>query len=170
MGAEGSSATRRITEVGVAVALAAVLSQVRVWRMPMGGSVTLGSVVPIWLVARRHGLATGILAGAVHGAGQLVLSGGGHPAQLLLDYPVAYGALGLAALGPAGLVAGVFLRAALHVVSGLVFFADVPAAAGQGILVYALTYNLSFVVPDAILAGLLMAGILQVRPDLGKAS
>ena len=63
-----------IAEMGVAVALAAVLGMVRVWTMPQGGSVSL-EMLPILFVAIRRGLGPGVATGVVYGLLQLLLPG-----------------------------------------------------------------------------------------------
>jgi thiamine transporter len=77
-----------------------------------------------------------------------------HPAQALLDYPLAFASLGLAALVPRPLWAGALLgslaRFCCHVLSGVVFFASY-APEGTNVWIYAIGYNGSFMVPNLIL-------------------
>ncbi len=58
---------RRLVELAIAVALTAVLSQIRVYKLPQGGSITAGSMVPIFYVALRWGFRWGLLAGLLAG-------------------------------------------------------------------------------------------------------
>src|SRR5687767_669825 len=91
--------TEKMVACALAIALSVVLHLVRVFELPQGGSITLGSAVPIWIVARRYGLGAGLTAGAGTGLLLLLLQGKVyHPVQALLDYPIAYATLGLAAL------------------------------------------------------------------------
>ena len=99
---------RAIAEIGVAIALAAVLSwlaQAFPLRMPQGGSFGL-EMLPILFIAVRRGVLPGIVAGALFGLLQLTGIAGTpyiyHPLQALLDYPLAFGALGLAGFMPVG--------------------------------------------------------------------
>ncbi len=88
--------TRTITFAAVCVALSFALSYVRLFKMPMGGSITLASMLPLMLFAFMFGPRKGILVGFVYGLLQAVQEPYIiHPAQFLLDYAVAFAALGL---------------------------------------------------------------------------
>jgi thiamine transporter len=151
----------------VAIALAVVLHQLRV-RLPHGGSVTAGSVLPVWVVARRFGLRWGVACGAGLGCALLLLGGTAvHPVQAFLDYPLAHSALGLAALtgSPvAGMLIATIARYALHTASGVWYFAAF-APAGWDPLPWAMAYN-AFVFPDAAVALALLTAIRRREPAL----
>jgi thiamine transporter len=94
--------TKVLAETIVVVALSGVLYSFRPFSMPFGGSVTLGSMVPVMWLALRRGAKIGIFAGAVFGLLALPLdilmlpySPIANPAQIFLDYPLAFAALGL---------------------------------------------------------------------------
>ncbi len=150
---------RVIAEIGMAIALAAVLHLVKLWEMPQGGSITLGTMVPIFVLSLRRGPLVGGLAGALYGIFEgWILSGGRfflHPVQVILDYPLAFGLLGIAGLFPRAPAFGVTLAAAArylsHVLSGVVFFAQY-APKGQPVWLYALGYNITFLGPDFAVA------------------
>lgn len=79
------------------VAVSTALSYVKVFSLPQGGSVTAGSMVPIIWLSLRRGPKIGVFAAVLYGLVQLVVEPFiFHPVQVLLDYPVAFGALGLA--------------------------------------------------------------------------
>ncbi|MGE5584784.1 MAG: energy-coupled thiamine transporter ThiT [Bacillota bacterium] len=156
---QGRGPAHVVTEVGVAVALAAVLSIIRVFRMPQGGSISL-EMVPIFYVALRRGAGTGILAGLVLGMVKLVLEPYVvHPLQFLMDYPLAFAALGLAGFFSRVPLAGVLVGGAgrflLHVLSGVVFFSSY-APEGSSVWVYSLTYNATYMVPEVVIAMVVM--------------
>jgi len=156
---QGRGPAQVVTEVGVAVALSAVLSLIRVFRMPQGGSISL-EMVPIFYVALRRGAGTGVLAGLVLGMVKLVLDPYVvHPLQFLIDYPLAFGVLGLAGLFPGmplvGVLVGGALRLLMHVISGVVYFASY-APEGSNVWVYSLTYNATYMVPEVIIAMIIM--------------
>jgi energy-coupled thiamine transporter ThiT len=91
------SSTVVFSEIVVFVAVSVALSYVKVFSLPQGGSVTAGSMVPIIWLALRRGAKVGLLAAAIYGLVQLVVEPFiFHPAQVLVDYPLAFGALGLA--------------------------------------------------------------------------
>lgn len=178
-----------IAEMGVAVALAAVLGLVRVWTMPQGGSVSL-EMIPILFVAIRRGLGPGVATGAVYGLVQLVLPGAFvyHPLQALLDYPLAFAAVGLAGLVPVrtdvasdaagdrggwlaeaaravvalvpAVVLGTGARFFFHFLSGLIYFASY-APSWEAPWLYAVTYNLLYLVPEAIVTAIVLWPLLK---------
>jgi thiamine transporter len=78
-----------------------------------------------------------------------------HPVQFLLDYPLAFGALGLAGLfrklPVVGVAVGIGGRFICHFISGLVFFATY-APAGMDPAVYSAIYNASYLVPELIVS------------------
>ena len=55
------------------IALATVLSMIKLLDMPYGGSITALSMLPILVFAYRHGLKWGLLAGFADGLIQLIL-------------------------------------------------------------------------------------------------
>ena len=163
--------SRCIALAGITVALSFALSYIKMFSMPQGGSVTLASLLPVMLFAYVYGPKKGIFVGFIYGALQamqdpyLI-----HPAQFLLDYPVAFAAIGLAgafknitaldklpqvkfALG--AITAGV-LRFISHVFSG-VFAFGVDAPTGQNVWAYSTAYN-SYVFID--IAIVIAVGIL----------
>jgi thiamine transporter len=146
--------TRTLVEGALAAALSVALSYLKIWNMPQGGSITLENV-PLVIFALRHGLRGGLAAGAVSGLIQLLLGGYvAHPAQAILDYPLAFSAIGLAALAPRPLWAGALLgslaRFVCHVLSGVIFFASY-APEGTNVWIYSIGYNGSFMLPNLIL-------------------
>lgn len=164
----------RLVETGIMIAAAVALSYVKIWSMPQSGSVTLGSMVPILLIAIRYGVRWGVTAGVLNGIIQHLLEPGFyHPIQWLLDYPIAFGALGLAGLaqgrsrmaaawlGPIALVG----RFAAHFLAGGVFFAQ-WAPEGMNPWVYSLIYNGTYMLPEIVISGLLLMVLL---PALDRA-
>ncbi len=177
---------RRMTECAIMIALAAVLSFVKLADLPAGGSITLGSMLPIVLVAYRHGPSWGVLAGVVHGAIQLlvgmsvfayVTSWRAAVAVVLLDYVVAFGAIGLAGVfrragrdDAKALVPGALLAAAVrylcHVISGATVWAglSIPTEAA---LWYSIAYNATYMIPETIVL-LALAAYLGGSLTLGS--
>jgi thiamine transporter len=155
---------RALAEIGVAIALAAVLGQVRLFVMPQGGSVSL-ELLPIIFIAVRRGVVPGAVTGLLYGLLQLGLPGAFvyHPAQAALDYPLAFMALAVAGLvdvrGWRSLTLAVFLalaaRFVFHFLSGLIFFAAY-APQWESPWLYAATYNLLYLVPEGVLTTLLL--------------
>src|SRR5690554_6754795 len=91
--------TKMLVEAGILIALALILDRIKIYEAPQGGSVTAGSMIPIFLYSFRWGLGPGVVAGAIFGLLQLLLGGWIFtPIQAILEYPVAFGMLGLAGI------------------------------------------------------------------------
>jgi len=157
---------------GVCVAVAYVLSLIKVFEMPQGGSVTLASMLPIFFFALCFGPVWGFSAAFLFGLLQLI---GGYllmPIQVLLDYTLAFTALGCAGFFAAplekrigsgtilarmaiippykmilGVLLGMSLRMLCHVISGVVFFAEY--AGEQNPWIYSIFYNGAYLLPEA---------------------
>jgi len=158
---------RRLAEIAIALALVAVLHRIKFGGLwPQGGSITAGSMVPIFLIALRWGplwgVVTGVLAGGIVAWEEPFFV---HPVQVALDYPVAYGVLGLAGLfqhQPAlGIVIFSILRFLSHFFSGVVFFTSFAKDAGLHPWVYSLLYNGGYMLPEIVISVLL--GVLILR-------
>jgi len=141
-----------LSEIAIFVALATALSFITFIVFPQGGSVTAGSMVPILWLALRRGPKIGLFTGAVYGLVQLaVMPQIYYPVQVLLDYPLAFGCLGLAGFfqkrALIGVVVGVTGRFIMHLVSGAFFFAAF-APVGMNPWVYSALYNGSYMLPE----------------------
>src|SRR3712207_157304 len=120
--------TRVLAEAALAVALAFVLGLIKVFQMPFGGSISL-EMVPLILLALRQGPLVGIVAGTAYGVLDLAIEPFVvHPVQVVFDYPLAFGVLGLAGFFPPtvrgaifGTVVAVLARFLCHFVSGVAF-------------------------------------------------
>lgn len=162
--------TKILAEVIVSVALAGVLYAIPFFQLPQGGRVTLASMVPIFLVALRRGPKVGMVAGIAFGFVATVLDSMTgitpiNPMQWALDYPLAFGALGIAGFfrkfAIIGVVVGVAGRFICHFISGLVFFAAY-APAGQAPAVYSAIYNGSFLTVELIMS-VIITFVLEKR-------
>jgi thiamine transporter len=147
-----SFSTRVIAETVVLVALSTALSYVKLFSLPQGGSVTAASMVPVLWLSLRRGAKIGLFACIVYGFVQLAVEPFiAHPAQALLDYPVAFGALGLAGLFQnrpfIGINVGIAGRFLAHFVSGVIFFAAF-APEGMSPMIYSAVYNGSYLLPE----------------------
>jgi thiamine transporter len=162
--------TNVITNVGVALALGTVLKMVKFYQLPNGGSATLGSMVPILLIALFYGSEIGLLTGLLFGLldfilGPYIL----HPVQVLFDYPLAFTALGIAGFFKdkskfqmlLGVVLAISTRFLFHFISGIVFYGSY-AEPGQTAVAYSFLYNLSYIGPEAILCIIILA-ILPIK-------
>jgi len=160
--------TKAIVYGGLSIALSFTLSFIKLYRMPQGGSITPASMLPLFVYSYIFGPAAGIIAGVAYGILQLIQEPYVvHWAQLLLDYPLAFGALGFAGFFrknlPLGILAGGFGRFVFHVISGVVFFASY-APKGTSPLVYSAIYNATYIAPD-----LAVCLVLALIPSVKKA-
>ena len=138
------------------VALATILSNIKIFEMPQGGSVTLGSMVPILWLALRRGPAVGIFAATVYGVVQFALGPYiVHPAQVILDYPLAFGLLGIAGFFQKRPFVGVTLaslgRFGAHFVSGILFW-SIYAPPGMSPVVYSAVYNGGYMLVEFVIS------------------
>lgn len=162
-------ATRMLVFSAMAVAVATVLSFLKIVDMPQGGSITLFSMFAITLIGYFYGPAQGILCGMAYGLIQLVLGPYViHPAQLLIDYPLGFGMLGLSGFlnkRPDGLLAGyilgVFGRLVMSVLSGVIFFAEY--AGDMNPFVYSVGYNIAYLGGEALLTAVIFMVIPAVK-------
>lgn len=144
-------------EAAIMIALAVILSFVKIWSMPQGGSVSL-TMLPLFLLSFRRGPAVGVLSGIIYGAVSMLFDGIiYHPLSILLDYILAYGVLGISGFfkkNPLGIVLGTTFGSALRFLcsflSGAVLFAEY-APKGQNPFVYSLIYNLSYILPETLI-------------------
>ena len=166
---------RALCEGAILVALAFILSFVKLYELPNGGSLT-PAMFPILLYALRWGLPRGLIAGFVFGLLQLIFDGAyawGWQ-SMLLDYLLAFTPLGLAGLfkGKAwgifpGTVLGCAARFVIHYISGVTIYRIIEPTAVPGFgtfdnaQLYSLVYNGSYMLPNTLLA-LLLAGVLYV--------
>ncbi len=162
-----------LVEGAVMVALAAVLSYIRIFHLPWGGSVTLLSMLPIVIYSIRHGIVSGLFASFVFALiqfGQGVMDGlfgwGLTPIMLiaciLLDYILPFTVLGLAGMlrkqGTAGWITGtvvvVVLRFMMHFLSGIVIWHSFGALwdgfSTDNEILYSLLYNGAYMLPELI--------------------
>lgn len=162
------SKTKQIVFSAMAIALATVIATViKLPSLPNGGSITLFSMLIVCLVGYWYGPAIGLIASFTYGILQFITQPYiVHPAQVLLDFPLAFGALGLSGFFyqkkhglVIGYIVGVAGRFVIHMVSGLIFYtAYVDTLEGNVAAIWASTaYNLSYILPEAILTLILLA-------------
>lgn len=167
------------------VALATGLSFIKIWEMPLGGSITLLSMLPIAMISIMLGLKWGIGSAFVYSLIQLmfgiseVLSWGLTPVMLvgtmLLDYILPFTVLGVAGAfvkkGYVGICAGVVLALGLrflsHFLSGVIIFRNLEQFKLFGTLfanrpyLYSFCYNGFYMIPEIIITTI--AAVLLFR-------
>ena len=140
---------------GLMLAMAVILTAFPFYRMPNGGSVTLGGMRPLFFISFAYGPEVGMLAGVAYSLMNLVMAPYIlHPVQVLFDYPLPFMALGLAGCFPrhhmAGITAAVAVRLFFHFLSGVVFFGSY-APAGTSIYLYSFVTNLTYLLPTLVI-------------------
>lgn len=158
-----TSPTKAIAHGGIAIAVAFALSYIKLFSLPQGGSVTLASMLPIIVYAYIFGARKGLLIGAIYGVLQCLQSPQIYqPMQVVLDYLIAFGVLGVAGIVKnikflkTPLVKFIFgaslaclLRYFCHVLSGYYVFSS-WAMEGYSALAWGFVYNLYVIVDLAI--------------------
>ncbi len=157
---------KSIAYAAICIAMSFALSYVRFVKLPQGGSVTLASLLPLMIYSYMFGTKKGVFAGLVYGILQAVQDPWIiHPAQFLLDYPIAFSAIGLAGMFAQtkaleklpqlqftlGAIIASALRFVCHVLSGVFAFSAYAADKGMQPWIYSLAYN-SFVFADIAIA------------------
>jgi len=181
---------------GICLALAEVLSLLKVFEAPQGGSVTPASMLPIILYALCFGPGWGLGVAFLYSLLQMMI--GGYilsPLQAMCDYTFAFTFLGAAgffaakssvrkaemniirrlALIPywkivAATVAAILGRFVFSFISGIVFYADY-APKGQAVWIYSILYNGGYLLPEAVITVavlLAISGALHIRSVSGK--
>ena len=165
-----SAKVKRLTESAILIALATVLSILKLYEMPYGGSLTLASMMPIMIIAYRYSMPWGMSCAFIYGVIQQLLSVStlsyvttwqSVVAVILLDYVVAFAVCGLGGAfrkltknqTPAMLEGALLccvLRYICHLISGCTVWAglSIPTEAA---LLYSLLYNASYMIPETLI-------------------
>ena len=163
----------RLTEGAVMIALATVLSMIKLAEFPYGGSITAASLFPIALIAYRHGTAFGLSCGLLYGGIQQLLGLNNLSyfttwqsvvAIILFDYILAFAVFGLSGVlrrtkmqanikMTFGVVLACVLRYLCHVISGCTVWAglSIPTSAA---LWYSIGYNATYMIPETLIVGI----------------
>ncbi len=182
-----TSNTKTLIECALLIALGTILAQIKIFRMPSGGSITFLSMVPFILISYRHGTKWGVLSGLANVALQIAISGIYMPpagtiialiGSVLLDYLLAYIVLGFAnffsklfknrAFGiAAGSAIVCFLRFIFAFLSGVLIWGSITNGLWDAII-YSFGYNLTYLLPESILTTIAMYILYKKAPVLFK--
>jgi thiamine transporter len=150
---------KHIALAAMAMALAVVTSMIKVIKLPMGGSATLFSMLFIVLIGYWYGIKTGLTTSLAYGVLQLLLD----PyilniPQVLLDYILGFGALGLSGFFSKskhglvkGYIVGVIGRFICSFLSGWIFFAVYTPEFFNSAVLYSIVYNGSYIGLEAVI-------------------
>lgn len=178
------SKTRVLVECALMIALGTVLSSIKFFTMPNGGSITLFGSLPFVLVSFRHGTKWGLFTGFVNSCLQMLIGGVWAPptpnflsyaGEVLLDYVLAFMALGTAeffarpfknrTVGVAvGTFVSGFLRFLCSFLSGVLIWGNLTD--GLPAWTYSLVYNGSYMLPETLLTMIAAVLLCRVAPQI----
>ena len=161
--------TRKLVECAILIAIASVLSIIKLIELPYGGSVTVASMLPIIIIAYKYGTGWGLSSGLIFAVIQQLMglknlsygtSWQAVVAIILLDYIIAFTVAGLGGVfrkkiknQNTALVAGIILVSVLryicHVISGATVWAGLSIPTNAA-LIYSLGYNATYMLPEMI--------------------
>lgn len=171
---KGRLTVKQLAFCAMSVALGTVLSNIKLFHFPTGGSITLLSMFVICLPGYFFGLGAGLMTGVAHGILQLLIDPYVlFPMQLVVDYLLAFGALGLSGIFCnskfgllKGYIAGILGRYVFTVISGWIFF-GAYAWEGWAPLPYSLAYNGIYIFSEAAITVIILA-IPAVRNGIAR--
>lgn len=169
----GKLTVKQLAFCAMSLALGTLLSEIKIIDFPWGGSATLLSMLVICLPGYLFGLGAGLMTGVAYGVLQILIDPYIlFPLQLVVDYLLAFGALGLSGLFAntkngliKGYLVGILGRYVFVVLSGWIFFAEY-AWEGWAPLPYSLVYNGIYIFAEAAITLILLA-IPAVRKGIG---
>ena len=188
------SDTRSIVYGAISIALSFALSYAKLFKLPQGGSVTFASLLPLMIYCCMFGTRRGLIVCTIYGVLQalqdpFII----HPMQFLLDYPLAFGLIGVSGIFMEkgvfkdkkvvafllGGVLAVVLRYACHVCSGVFAFADyADLDKYDTAIAYSMAYNsfafvgmiIALVAGSTLFASKSFTALMQKSSDLNKAA
>lgn len=180
------SPARKLVESAIMLAIATVLSLLKLIDLPYGGSVTVASMLPIIIISYRHNIKWGLLTGLAFGIIQQLLglktlswvtTWQSILAVILLDYIIAFTVAGLGGIfrkttsQPKALLLGALLvgilRYICHVISGATVWAGLSIPTNAALL-YSLGYNATYMIPETIVTmvvGYYIGSVLDFRKE-----
>jgi thiamine transporter len=162
--------TRILAEATIFIALTIVLKDVLppIYELPQGGSVTIAGLVPLIWFSLRRGVKYGVFAGIVYGLIHAILPGSYiiHPVQGLLDYPLAFAALGLAGISVKrnpipGVAVGIAGRFLCSFLAGIIFFSTTPISLDS--IWASAIYNGTYLIPEFVITSVVIFILLKRR-------
>lgn len=156
---------KAITYSAISIALAMLLSNIKLFHMPFGGSISACSMIFISFIGYWFGAAPGLIAAVSYGVLQLVVEPYViHPVQLIFDYILAFGALGVSGFFSSskhgllkGYISGSLLRWLFSTLSGAIFFASYAKDWNMSPIPYSALYNILYIAPEMVLSVMLVS-------------
>lgn len=190
MNLKPKSYVQKLTLAAILIALATVLSLIKVFKAPLGGSVTLLSMLPIAMISSMLGIKWGLASAFVYSLIQLalgisldgLLGWGLTPVMLIgtiiLDYVLAFTVLGFSGIfakkGVKGVAIGtgvsVFARFLCHFISGFIIFKELSQFEVFGQIfqnkpiLYSLCYNGLYMLPELVITVIFAVILFNIKP------
>ncbi len=180
------SITKRLAEAALLIAMGTVLSVFKLIDLPYGGSVTVGSMLPVLIIAYRYGTGFGMASSLAFGIIQQLLglktlsyvtTWQSILAVILLDYIVAFMVIGLGGLFRKlsserlalvlGALLACILRFACHFTSGITVWKGISIPM-KAAVIYSLGYNATYMIPETVIFVALawyIGSVLDFRGD-----
>ena len=155
------------------LAIAFVLSYVKLFSLGFGGSITLCSMLPIMVYAYWYGPKYGLLTAFAYSLLQIIQGASFyHWVQFILDYFLAFTALGLAGFFrkslPLGVLVGGLGRILCSVISGAVFFGEYGAYYGLSAWGYSIIYNAVMTIGPELVLCLIVCELPPVKKAIER--
>lgn len=166
---ENLNRTKKLVETAILIAIATVLSFIKLVDLPYGGSITIASMLPIIIIAYKYGSLWGLGSGFIFGIIQQLIglkslswvsTWQSVLAVILLDYIIAFAVIGFAGIFRkciknqsasilCGTVFACILRYICHVISGATVWAGLSIPTNAA-LIYSFGYNATYMLPETI--------------------
>ena len=165
---------RVLATCGMCIALASVTSFLKLFSLPMGGSVTLLSMFFITIIGYFYGLKVSVPAALAYGLVQFVVKPEMYtPLQVCVDYFLAFGSLGLSGVFRrrsiiAGYLLGVTGRFIFATLSGVIFWGEY-AWEGWNPVLYSVCYNGMYIYAEALVT-IAVLMVPAVRSAIGQVA
>ena len=177
---------KRLAVSAMLIALSLALNELLKFDLTFvqGGSVTFFSMVPLCLIGWVWGVPWGLACGAIMGTLDMLLGGLGNFAWvsgavaylmlILFDYVIAYACIGTAGIlrgrikndtlaFALGAGAACFLRFVCHFITGVTIWRDLTSDMLSSVI-YSVTYNGAYMLPELIITAIGCAAVVNVRP------
>lgn len=143
----------------VCIGLAVILSMLKLFEMPYGGSITLFSMLAICVPGLRYNVKVGVMAGVAYGVLQFILKPYFlSPLQFVFDYLFAFGIMGISGLEVfkkmkfgivLGYLAAIVGRFVFASMAGFFFWRE-PSSSIAGAILYTVSYNAGYIFAEGL--------------------
>ena len=173
---------KRLVLTAIMLGLATALSVIPIFpEPPMGGKITLASMLPIILIVLKYDFKWGLFTTITYSVIQMLLSfaevlSWGLSAEifigvLALDYILPYAFLFVAGVfkkyGKVGVMAGsalaLFVRFSFHSLSGMVLWDYITEMGFWGAFTYSALYNGGYMLPELVITEIILGALIATK-------